>query len=85
MSLASFHTLRLEPTPELRDLVAKVQRFHHLQDMGMFGGKFGAAEANRRNAEIVCLRNQLGLNRRELTLLVNLHTTQTPDTTQRNQ
>ena len=51
----------------------------------MFGGKFGAAEANRRNAEIVCLRNQLGLNRRELTLLVNLHTTQTPDTTQRNQ
>jgi hypothetical protein len=52
-------------------LIDKVRVFHHLREMGMFEGKYGKAEACRRNAAIVELRNSLGLTRKQLTFLVN--------------
>jgi hypothetical protein len=73
MSLGSFHTLRLEPTTELLELIKAIRVVHHLQEMGMLGGKYGNAEANRRNAKIVEMRNALNLTRKELTMLVNIH------------
>lgn len=73
MSLASFHTLRIEPTAELQELIKLIRMFYHLQEMGMLSGKYGNAEANRRNTKIVEMRNALDLTRKELTLLVNIH------------
>jgi hypothetical protein len=73
MSLGSFHTLRLEPTTELLELIKAVIMFYHLQEMGMLSGKYGNAEANRRNAKIVEMRNALDLTRKELSMLVNIH------------
>lgn len=53
------------------DLINKVRCFHHLRDMGMFEGRYGKADACRRNAAIVELRNSLGLTRKQLTFIVN--------------
>lgn len=52
-------------------LVRKVRVFFHLQEMGMFSGSYGKREACRRNAEIVALRKELGITKREQTMLVN--------------
>lgn len=52
-------------------LIHLVRVFHHLRDMGMFEGCYGKAEACRRNAAIVEMRNSLGLTRKQLTFLVN--------------
>lgn len=73
MSVTAFQQLRDSPTQELRDLLQSIRVFHHLRDMGMFSGKYGSADACRRNASIVECRNKLGLTRKELSLLANIH------------
>lgn len=73
MSVTAFQSLRDSPTQELMELLRSIRVFHHLREMGMFSGKYGSADACRRNASIVERRNRLDLTRKELALLANIH------------
>lgn len=53
-------------------LVNRVRVFHYFLDMGMLRGPLGKKEACRRNAEIVNLRQAIGINKSQQTLLVNI-------------
>ncbi len=53
------------------DLVTKVKLFYHLLESGMLEGKHGSREANRRNQEIVTLRQRLNITKKQQTALVN--------------
>lgn len=53
------------------ELVTKVKLFYHLLESGMLEGKHGSKEANRRNQEILNLRQTLNITKKQQTALVN--------------